>query len=116
MALNSPLLFQRICKIKCSQFYIGNNTRFTLNIPNKRYVLPQITQCRLFWERHRKGGYETEVKLPFYKHIYYGSKELLPEFKMWLNEMKELIITDPVLVARPGMFISIDVIIFLFTN
>lgn len=57
-----------------------------------------------FWERDRKGGYD---KLPASrvsqkKLILDGLKELKQEILLWKEEVKEQLISDPVVVFRPG--------------
>ncbi|KAJ0173708.1 hypothetical protein K1T71_010857 [Dendrolimus kikuchii] len=60
------------------------------------------TQRWLFWEKERKGGYDTTIKQSNWEHIRNGFKELKNELKLFAEEIKELIITDPVLISRPG--------------
>lgn len=60
------------------------------------------TQRWLFWEKERKGGYNTEIKLSNWQHLKYGIKELKQELKLFTQEVKELFATDPLLIARPG--------------
>ncbi|CAH0690096.1 unnamed protein product [Spodoptera exigua] len=60
------------------------------------------SQRWLFHESSRKGGYETEHKISNIQHLKNGLRELKEEFKLFGEEVKELIITDPLLVARPG--------------
>ncbi|KAF9823866.1 hypothetical protein SFRURICE_013403 [Spodoptera frugiperda] len=59
------------------------------------------SQRWLFHESSRKGGYETEHKISNFQHLKNGFKELKDELKLFKEEVKELIITDPLLVARP---------------
>ena len=56
-----------------------------------------------FWERDKKGGYNRHLKLPSKKQmILDGFKELKGEIRMWREEMKETLASDPILVFRPG--------------
>lgn len=62
-----------------------------------------ITSQRwLFFERHRKGGYNTEEKVSNWEHMKQGFKELKHELKLFKQEVIDLIETDPLLIARPG--------------
>ena len=63
------------------------------------HKLPQ--RC-LFWEKERKGGYDTREKVSPIQHIKHGFQELKGEIKLWTQEAKETLKADPLLVARPG--------------
>lgn len=56
----------------------------------------------LFWERDRKGGYQTTEKVSYLEHLKNGFKELKIELKLFAQEMKEFVRADPLLIARPG--------------
>lgn len=56
----------------------------------------------LMWEKDRKGGYDTAYQVSKFQHLKEGFKELKGECKLWLQELKELMETDPLLIARPG--------------
>ncbi|XP_004921859.1 complex I intermediate-associated protein 30, mitochondrial [Bombyx mori] len=60
------------------------------------------TQRWLFWERHRKGGYDTTIKTSNWEHLKNGLVELKHELKLFAKELKELYDMDPLLIARPG--------------
>lgn len=64
------------------------------------------SQRWLFHESHRKGGYNTEHEVSYIDHLKNGFKELKQEFKLFGQEMKELAITDPLLIARPGQMFN----------
>lgn len=64
--------------------------------------MQSIQQRWLFWEKDRKGGYNTAHEVSIFQHLKHGFKELKDECKLWLHEAKELIETDPLLIARPG--------------
>lgn len=66
------------------------------------YPVQSIQQRWLFWESDRKGGYDTTHQVSIFQHLKHGFKELKGECKLWLHEVKELIETDPLLIARPG--------------
>ncbi|CAG9789216.1 unnamed protein product [Diatraea saccharalis] len=71
-----------------------NKTKFHLTLcVSNRY---------LFWERDRKGGYDTSHKISLLDHLKNGFKEITIESKLLGKEIKALIETDPLLVARPG--------------
>lgn len=57
----------------------------------------------LFWERDRRGGYDTRLPELSRKHqILEGLRELKQEIVLWKEEVKEKLESDPVLVFRPG--------------
>ncbi|XP_072929980.1 complex I intermediate-associated protein 30, mitochondrial [Epargyreus clarus] len=73
--------------------------------PSKTLRFAAPIQKRLFWEKDRKGGYNTEDKLEkvsTIQHIKNGFKELKSELKLFGQEIKDLIEMDPLLIARPG--------------
>ncbi|XP_073950562.1 complex I intermediate-associated protein 30 [Choristoneura fumiferana] len=72
-----------------------------LNLNNSTPILTN-TQRWLFWEKERKGGYNTKGEVSTITHLKTGFKELKSEVKLWMQEMKELAVTDPLLIARPG--------------
>ncbi|XP_063627900.1 complex I intermediate-associated protein 30, mitochondrial [Cydia splendana] len=72
-----------------------------LKLYNSASILTN-TQRWLFHESERKGGYNTKEDVSTLTHIKNGFKELKSEVKLWLQEMKDLALTDPLLIARPG--------------
>lgn len=62
-----------------------------------------------FWERDKKGGYNRDLPRKFWKKdvILSGLEELKGEIKLWKNEVKERLRSDPILVHRPG---EVDVV------
>ncbi|CAD6994449.1 unnamed protein product [Ceratitis capitata] len=61
-----------------------------------------------FWEKEKKSGYNTKITLPSRKElIVEGLRELKEEIKLWKEEMKEKLESDPILVYRPG---EVDVV------
>lgn len=57
-----------------------------------------------FWERDKKGGYNRELERKFWKKdvILSGLEELKGEIKLWKEEVKDRIRSDPILIHRPG--------------
>ncbi|XP_045527927.1 complex I intermediate-associated protein 30, mitochondrial [Pieris brassicae] len=55
-----------------------------------------------FWERDRKGGYNTKIKTGPLENIKNGFRELKYELKLFANEVKDYFTKDPLLLARPG--------------
>lgn len=57
-----------------------------------------------FWERDKKGGYNRELERKFWKKdvILSGLEELKGEIKLWKEEVKERLQSDPILIHRPG--------------
>lgn len=60
----------------------------------------------LFWEKDRKGGYQTSENISNFKHMKLGFKELKKELKLFGKEMKDLWESDQILIARPGKVLS----------
>lgn len=91
-------LFQQCRKYSA----ISKNLNKTIHF---KYFSPahSVSQRWLFWEKDRKGGYDTKIgNISYTEHVKNGFKELKYELKLWSQEMKELVETDPLLVARPG--------------
>ncbi|XP_037963171.2 complex I intermediate-associated protein 30, mitochondrial [Plutella xylostella] len=78
------------------------------SVYSSRTLLNRSKQCQfipdrcLFWEKERKGGYNTTIKTPILDQIKNGFKELKSETILFTKEVKELVEMDPLLVARPG--------------
>lgn len=64
----------------------------------------KLPQRYLFWERDRKGGYDTKEKISPIQHLKHGVQEIKEEFKLLTQEVKETLKADPLLIARPGEF------------
>ncbi|XP_045776671.1 complex I intermediate-associated protein 30, mitochondrial [Maniola jurtina] len=62
----------------------------------------EVPKRLLFWERDRKGGYDTKEKVSTLQHIRKGLTEVKSEFKLLAEEAKEFLASDPLLIARPG--------------
>ncbi|XP_041969513.1 complex I intermediate-associated protein 30, mitochondrial [Aricia agestis] len=84
---------------QCSQSICRGNKKL-LDVP--KYTVHNITERYLFWERDRKGGYNTSKKLGLVQSIKEGIKELKSEIKLFSEEMKDYAKTDPLTIARPG--------------
>lgn len=97
-----------LCKINSFIKILKNNRQFTTlcrrptQINLLVYSNPHIYSQRWFFEQHRKGGYDTEIKLSYWEHIKNGFKEIKGEFKLLKQEIKDLLEMDLLLVARPG--------------
>ncbi|PZC75498.1 hypothetical protein B5X24_HaOG206039 [Helicoverpa armigera] len=99
-----------LCKTSIFINIIRNNRHYSTlcksltNINSLNYSKPILitSQRWLFHESFRKGGYDTEKKVSNLEHLKSGFKELKQELKLFGQEVKELIITDPLLIARPG--------------
>lgn len=74
------------------------------NLLKSSTFINRIPQRQLFWEKDRKGGYNSNEKISKIKLIKDGFRELKSEFKMLGQEIKEFIAADPLLIARPGKF------------
>ncbi|XP_053687559.1 complex I intermediate-associated protein 30, mitochondrial [Sabethes cyaneus] len=79
-----------------------NSTRLFLH-PASRQVVPLIPCNNLFWERDRKGGYQsTQPKVSRWQMIRDGMRELKYELSLFHEEWKERFASDPLVVFRPG--------------
>lgn len=75
------------------------------NKPQNSYFIHTTPNLQLFWERHRKGGYNRNLKRLSNKDlILNGLKELKTEIILWKNEVREKLECDPVLIYRPGEY------------
>lgn len=102
-----------LCKISTFVNLIRNNSQYpalgraiikTNNINCCKPILIG-SQRWLFHESFRKGGYDTEQKASNLEHLKNGFKELKHELKLFGQEVKDLIETDPLLIARPGKLV-----------
>lgn len=76
-----------------------------VNIVNLAPVF-MYSRRNLFWEKERKGGYNTVENISNFEHLKKGFKELEHEVKLFSKEVKELWESDPILIARPGNIMS----------
>ncbi|XP_049294799.1 complex I intermediate-associated protein 30, mitochondrial [Anopheles funestus] len=90
----------------------GSENRLLVRQLETDLIRPGVLSSGLFWERHRKGGYQTEQRISLKKSIINGLKELRTEFALFQQEWKEKLESDPLVVFRPG---EIDVV-FGFEN
>lgn len=123
--MNSSLLRQslRLAKRIPANHAAGNHTtptspRSFCHLTSNRYVRldlePSATIASsfhtsdtrpLFWERDRRGGYDTRLpELSRKQQILDGLRELKQEIVLWKEEVREKLESDPVLVFRPGIF------------
>ncbi|XP_055525537.1 complex I intermediate-associated protein 30, mitochondrial [Wyeomyia smithii] len=71
--------------------------------PASRQFVPLIPSNNLFWERDRKGGYQsTQPKVSRWQMIRDGMRELKHEINLFHQEWKERIACDALVVFRPG--------------
>ncbi|XP_059053324.1 complex I intermediate-associated protein 30, mitochondrial [Achroia grisella] len=98
MALISTNVYRHLLKnIRQYSIFGNSDTLFKLN-PSVQNTPKRL----LFWENERKGGYNTAEKVSILDHLKNGFKELNYELILFKQELKELVETDPLLVARPG--------------
>lgn len=74
-------------------------------LPSSQHpVVPVRFANTLFWEKDRKGGYNTSPgkKVSRKQLILDGLKELKEEFALFNQEWKEKLASDPLVVFRPG--------------
>lgn len=98
--LNSILL-RRCDKITyLRSCYLLNGNESILPDSRHFHTTPNL---QLFWERHRKGGYNKNVKRLSQKDLILdGLKQLKKEIVLWKEEVKEKLECDPVVIFRPG--------------
>ncbi|XP_026479784.1 complex I intermediate-associated protein 30, mitochondrial [Ctenocephalides felis] len=102
------LAFSKVPKVICSKQSSNIYHRILLNneinlINNVRLIYTTNT-CKSFYERDRKGGYDTKPKekIPITKLIKDGFKELKTELKLFKQEVIEHFRSDPIMVFRQG--------------
>jgi len=97
-ALNNTLL--KSYDITYLRPILSNGKYLTAYNSNLIHTTPNL---QLFWERHRKGGYNKNVQRLTQKElILNGLKELKKEIILWKNEVQEKLECDPVVIYRPG--------------
>uniref|UniRef100_A0A182YSZ9 NADH:ubiquinone oxidoreductase intermediate-associated protein 30 domain-containing protein n=1 Tax=Anopheles stephensi TaxID=30069 RepID=A0A182YSZ9_ANOST len=84
------------------QQYGNENCRLLVRQLEPNLIRPGVLSSGLFWERHRKGGYEKEHRVLTKESIINGLKELRTEFALFQQEWKEKLESDPLVVFRPG--------------
>lgn len=104
MALIKPRISTTLIQ-QFRQYSYLSRSKLNKTVQFKCVYPVQNVQQRLFWENDRKGGYDTAHQVSIFQHLKHGFKELKGECKLWLHEVKELIETDPLLIARPGKLI-----------
>lgn len=112
--MNSTCIASRILRNQIVNLKLTRNiAHITSNKSNKGILCSDhiksdfsLIKRTTFWEREKKSGYgkikQDQFTMPTKKMILDGLKELKHEIKMWKDEVKEKIETDPVLVYRPG--------------
>ncbi|XP_062539696.1 complex I intermediate-associated protein 30, mitochondrial [Armigeres subalbatus] len=105
--LNMSHLKSAIGTFRCKYSHFANGSFFApklLPSPHQRLVVPARFANTLFWEKERKGGYDTKSKkkVSQKQQILDGLKELRQEFALFNQEWKEKLQSDPLLVFRPG--------------
>jgi NADH dehydrogenase [ubiquinone] 1 alpha subcomplex assembly factor 1 len=55
-----------------------------------------------FWEKEKKSGYGKEYPMFSKKMILDGFQQLKEEIKLWKEEVKEKLESDPLIISRPG--------------
>lgn len=113
MALLKTRILTSLIQQSRQYSFLSRNLDKTVHIQSI-YPVKSIQQRWLFWEKDRKGGYDTAHQVSIFQHLKQGFKELKGECKLWMHEVKELIETDPLLIARPGKMCSLQ-LYFVFS-
>lgn len=74
-------------------------------LPSSQHPLVPVRFANnLFWEKDRKGGYNTTSgkKVPLKQQILDGLKELKEDFALFDQEWREKLASDALVVFRPG--------------
>lgn len=90
---------------RCDTFSCLRSSQLNGPLPILQNAHPIHTtpNLQLFWERHRKGGYNKNVKRVSQKElILEGFKQLKKEIILWKQEVQEKLESDPVVIFRPG--------------
>lgn len=96
----------RLCNFRNSCQVFRNSVKLPFENTNPSHVQFHTTpNCsRLFWEKDKKGGYNTETEyFTNYEHFLDGVKDLKQEVILWTKEMKERLTFYPVILYRPGL-------------
>uniref|UniRef100_A0AAG5DB45 NADH:ubiquinone oxidoreductase intermediate-associated protein 30 domain-containing protein n=1 Tax=Anopheles atroparvus TaxID=41427 RepID=A0AAG5DB45_ANOAO len=90
-----------------SQRHSAEDRLLLRQLVSTELIRPSVIASGLFWERNRKGGYQTTQRVSTKELIVNGLKELRTELALFQQEWKERIESDPLVVFRPG---EIDVV------
>uniref|UniRef100_A0A1Q3FCN5 Putative chaperone protein n=1 Tax=Culex tarsalis TaxID=7177 RepID=A0A1Q3FCN5_CULTA len=105
-------LVSRLCRISCNPF--SGPSRFFRNYSHllgsaarplrpSTPALGSIHANTLFWERDRKGGYNSNQPAPSrWQLLRDGLRELRQEFALFEQEWREKLASDALVVFRPG--------------
>ncbi|GAB0094189.1 Complex I intermediate-associated protein 30, mitochondrial [Sergentomyia squamirostris] len=110
MLARQRILFRVLCNSvrECRSFSYHNVKQERLPLLNSEVKVKtarcfHTSECRKFWERDRKGGYNsTREEMSRKKMVLEGLKELKSEIALWKREVKEKLANDPILLYRPG--------------
>ncbi|KXJ68462.1 complex I intermediate-associated protein 30, mitochondrial [Aedes albopictus] len=84
----------------------SNGPKLFASAAHQSPLVPVRFANNLFWEKDRKGGYDTKgsggKKVSRKQLIVDGLKELREEFALFNQEWKEKLASDPLVVFRPG--------------
>lgn len=113
--LNSTLLR------RCDKFTYLRSSLLNGNNPivQNDHLIHTTPNLQLFWEKHRKGGYNKNLKRLSQKELILdGLKELKKEIVLWKNEVKEKLECDPIVIFRPGTsaFVFLSNVFFSFVT
>lgn len=84
------------------------------------WIVPNIHPCNrrefIGFVPDRKDGYKTQKELSEKEHMKSGLKQLKTELKLWTEEMKEELRSDPMLIAPEGKSRNIAWVLFCFRS
>lgn len=100
--LNGTLL-RRCDTVSCLRSSRLNGRKPILQNSHPIHTTPNL---QLFWEKHRKGGYNKDVKRVSQKELILdGFKQLKKEIVLWKEEVQEKFECDPMVIFRPGEWV-----------
>lgn len=93
----SSLIVNKLCR----------NCLFLRQKPYYNRLIHTTKILTSFWERDKRGKYQQNLteNVSQKQLLLNGLKELKTEITMWTNEVKERIISDPIIIYRPGILI-----------
>lgn len=100
--VNLNLLKSAIGAYRDYSHFAGNAPKLFASVSERHPIVPVRFANNLFWEKDRKGGYDTTKKVSRKQLILDGLKELRQEFALFNKEWKEKLASDPLVVFRPG--------------
>lgn len=84
------------------KIYRNVPNQVTTQLLSNEKFSPGLRYSNTIWVPDKKDGYRTQKEVSTKQHIIDGFKQLKNEVEVWRNEVKEHLLSDPVLIFRAG--------------